>query len=158
MARAATPCAAADAAATASGCGAAAGGDDVGLALVASPEECGAVTYASPPDALAGALRGLWERGALCDVALVAADGAELPAHRLLLAAACGFFRALFTVRAGAAGAGACGGWGRSVRGARPQGAEGVGCVKPAALKPCLRSPPPARRARAPRCARRARA
>jgi len=38
----------------------------------------------------------LWEDGSLCDVQLRTVDGAIVPAHRVVLAAASGFFRALF--------------------------------------------------------------
>jgi hypothetical protein len=41
-------------------------------------------------------LRSLWLEGALCDVDLLASDGARVPAHRIVLAAASPFFRALF--------------------------------------------------------------
>jgi hypothetical protein len=89
---------------------------------VAAPDACGLVCAAdgdgaccytqSPPDPMAEGLRALWERGALCDVALAPADGGALQAHRLLLAAASGYFRALFTVsppaRRGLRGGGAC--------------------------------------------------
>lgn len=49
----------------------------------------------------------LWEEGSLCDVELRTADGALVPAHRIVLAAASPFFRALFvgsgrTMREGA--------------------------------------------------------
>lgn len=60
----------------------------------------GAATYSAPPDATAAGLLALWQHGKLCDVVLEGADGAELPAHRLVLAATSGFFRALFTVGA----------------------------------------------------------
>jgi BTB/POZ domain len=38
----------------------------------------------------------LWEDGSLCDVQLRTVDGAIVPAHRVVLAASSGFFRALF--------------------------------------------------------------
>ncbi len=38
----------------------------------------------------------LWEKGSLCDVQLRTVDGAIVPAHRVVLAASSGFFRALF--------------------------------------------------------------
>ena len=38
----------------------------------------------------------LWEEGSLCDVQLRTVDGAIVPAHRVILAASSGFFRALF--------------------------------------------------------------
>jgi hypothetical protein len=100
---------------------------DAGPALVAAPEECGACTYSQRPDPMAGALLALWEHRKLCDVALAPADGAALPAHRLVLAAASGFFRALFTVRRGR----------RRQRGARGGGAKaGSGCAAARAAKP----------------------
>ena len=51
----------------------------------------------------------LWEEGSLCDVELRTADGALVSAHRIVLAAASPFFRALFvgsgrTMREGSAG------------------------------------------------------
>jgi hypothetical protein len=75
-------------------------------ALLCVAEDAGSCSYSQPhPDPTASALRDLWERGHLCDVVLVStADGAALRAHRLVLAAASGFFRALFTVRARLAG------------------------------------------------------
>ncbi len=44
----------------------------------------------------ATSLEQLWQRGALCDVTLSTDDGGTLPCHRLMLAAASPFFRALF--------------------------------------------------------------
>lgn len=38
----------------------------------------------------------LWEDGSLCDVQLRTVDGGIVPAHRVVLAASSGFFRALF--------------------------------------------------------------
>lgn len=59
-------------------------------------------TYALPGDALAAQLEQLWRQGALVDVRLCTQDGSLVAAHRLLLAAECGYFRALF-LGAGAA-------------------------------------------------------
>jgi hypothetical protein len=76
----------------------------------------GSATYEQPRDGAAAAMAELWRAGALADVALVVADGSgsgsssgggggggggsvELCAHRVVLAAAAGFFRALFAVR-----------------------------------------------------------
>lgn len=39
----------------------------------------------------------MWRAGQLCDVVLRSYDGAQVPCHRLALAAGCGYFRALFT-------------------------------------------------------------
>ena len=44
----------------------------------------------------------LWRAGLLCDVVLHTGDGAMAPCHRVALASASGYFRALLT------GAGAC--------------------------------------------------
>ena len=68
-------------------------------ALLCFPEDDGACSYSQPADPMAAALLALWEHGKLCDVLLAsAADGTALRAHRLVLAAASGFFRAMFTV------------------------------------------------------------
>jgi hypothetical protein len=69
------------------------------LALECYPEDNGACTYGLAPDPTARALLELWRHGKLCDAVVVSAEGAELPAHRLMLAASSGFFRAMFTVR-----------------------------------------------------------
>jgi hypothetical protein len=44
-----------------------------------------------------GGLADLWHQGALTDVTLVSAEGGRLPCHRVVLAAASPFFRALFS-------------------------------------------------------------
>lgn len=44
--------------------------------------------------ALAAGLLPLWEEGSLCDLELVAGDGAVQPAHKVVLASCSGFFRA----------------------------------------------------------------
>jgi hypothetical protein len=76
--------------------------EDEAPPLVCEPADGGACVYSLPPDPTAAALLQLLRAGALCDALLVPADGGEpVPAHRVVLAATCGFFRALFTVSGG---------------------------------------------------------
>ncbi len=67
----------------------------------------GACTFSFGVASCSHALYSLWQDGALCDVALEAASGPALPAHRIILAASSAYFQALF-IGAGAAMHGSC--------------------------------------------------
>ena len=45
---------------------------------------------------LTPSLQSLWKEGQLCDLTLVSSDSQTFEAHRIILAAASGYFRALF--------------------------------------------------------------
>jgi hypothetical protein len=45
---------------------------------------------------LTPSLQSLWKEGQLCDLTLISSDNLSFEAHRIILAAASGYFRALF--------------------------------------------------------------
>lgn len=64
--------------------------------LVMVPQECSYNLLLDSHDSTDRTIHQLWQAHQLCDTVVVTGDDQQVPCHRLVLAGASGFFRALF--------------------------------------------------------------